>query len=376
MKILCIIDSLGSGGAQMQMTYLVRGLKARGHAVELFLYHPGQDHFRQEVEDAGVPIHKVLHDGQKGFSWLTLWQLRRRIAKGFDAIISFQMAANLYSVLARFISPLVRLIVCERTSYIDRLSIARQVAQKLTWLFSDFIVPNSETEGRHIRGLYGLSKKVFVIWNGYEIKKLPVQSKRREVPSLDRLLIIGRISYEKNGLRILQGLDMFLARHGWMPEVYWAGRRDDDPTSRDMQRKMDQFLTNNPEISRHWSWLGEVIDVQNLYIKSDALILPSLFEGLPNVVCEAMIAGCPVIASNVHDHPLLLGEDEERGLLCDPYSPESICEAIGRMSAMSIQERSEITQRARVFAEKYLDLDRMVKSYERLLVCSIPGSKS
>lgn len=366
MRILCVIDSLGSGGAQRQMSYLALGLNAQGHDVELFLYQPRLDRFRQSIENAGIPIHDVWRDGDVGFSPLALLQLTRRILEGVDAVISFQQTANFYSAIARLASPSVQLIVGERTSSAARLSAARRFQGWLSSYLANFVVANSETHAEHLRQLPGLSRKVVAIWNGYEIVS-STSFPRTGRLGLKRLLVIARVSAEKNGLRLLQGLAIFHARHGWMPKVRWAGRRDDDPASRHIQRDMDDFLANHPRICENWTWLGEVENVEELYRTSDSLILPSLFEGLPNVICEAMLAGCPVIASDVCDHPLLLGKGEERGLFCDPRSPESICDAIERMNAMTLQERAQLTLQAQVFAKEHFSLNRMVLSYERLL---------
>ena len=53
MKVCCVIDSLNSGGAQRQMTWLVRILAERGHDVRLLMYHDYR-HFSPEVERYGV----------------------------------------------------------------------------------------------------------------------------------------------------------------------------------------------------------------------------------------------------------------------------------------------------------------------------------
>jgi glycosyltransferase involved in cell wall biosynthesis len=134
-----------------------------------------------------------------------------------------------------------------------------------------------------------------------------------------------------------------------------------------MNRSIDAFLQDNPTIAAHCEFLGEVKDVQALYRSSDALILPSLFEGLPNVVCEAMMAGCPVIASDVCDHPMLLGHGR-RGLLCNPESPASIADAIQLFSAMSQSDRAGMAARAKEFAITHLGLETMIDSYEKLLL--------
>jgi glycosyltransferase involved in cell wall biosynthesis len=48
--------------------------------------------------------------------------------------------------------------------------------------------------------------------------------------------------------------------------------------------------------------LGNRIDVETLYPACDVVILPSLFEGTPNVALEAMACGVPVVATDVADN--------------------------------------------------------------------------
>ena len=153
----------------------------------------------------------------------------------------------------------------------------------------------------------------------------------------------------------------------------WVGRRDDDiRSSKDymsikMQRDMDFFLEQNKSIKKNWTWIESVDDIYEFYEKTDALIIPSIYEGLPLVLCEAMLSGCFVIASSVCDHPMIIG-DNERGLLCNPLSPESICICLENLNNMDAEVKSIIVKRARKFAIKNFDLDQMLNKYETLLI--------
>ena len=103
MKIICFIDSLSSGGAQRQMVNLARGLKAKGHTVELLLYFPEFDFFRSEIEQAEILIHEVSKG--KGFSWNVVWTLVKLYRTGkYDGLISFLDSPNLYAEIAKAIS--------------------------------------------------------------------------------------------------------------------------------------------------------------------------------------------------------------------------------------------------------------------------------
>jgi glycosyltransferase involved in cell wall biosynthesis len=97
------------------------------------------------------------------------------------------------------------------------------------------------------------------------------------------------------------------------------------------------------------------------------LLIPSVYEGLPMVLCEAMLSGCFVIASSVCDHPKILG-DNERGLLCDPLSPKSICKSLEKLDSMDFEKKSIITKRAREYAVKNFDINEMLDKYEALLI--------
>ena len=57
-------------------------------------------------------------------------------------------------------------------------------------------------------------------------------------------------------------------------------------------------------------FLGNRSDVADLYRACDVTLLPSLFEGTPNVVLESLASGVPVVATDVADNRLLLPEGE------------------------------------------------------------------
>ena len=50
-----------------------------------------------------------------------------------------------------------------------------------------------------------------------------------------------------------------------------------------------EHLLENPEVNKNWEWLGEQRDVETLLADCDALLHVSLYEGLPNVVCESLL---------------------------------------------------------------------------------------
>jgi glycosyltransferase involved in cell wall biosynthesis len=97
-----------------------------------------------------------------------------------------------------------------------------------------------------------------------------------------------------------------------------------------------------------------------------ALLHASFFEGLPNVVCEALSLGKPVVLSNVCDHPYLVAEGE-RGFLFDPHDPASIADALGRLAAMEPSQWRSMSQHCRDYAIRELEMGRMLDRFEEIL---------
>jgi len=73
--------------------------------------------------------------------------------------------------------------------------------------------------------------------------------------------------------------------------------------------------------------LGYLDDAELAYVykKAALYLMPSLYEGFSMTVLEAMVAGCPVVASNVSSHPEVVGD---AGLLFDPYDVHKMAETM------------------------------------------------
>ena len=99
--------------------------------------------------------------------------------------------------------------------------------------------------------------------------------------------------------------------------------------------------------------------------EADIFCLPSLYEGYPNVICEAMACGLPVVCSNVCDNPLIV-ENGVGGFLFNPISEENIANALELMINLSKKDKLNMSRHNRrcvvernssvVFLNKYLTL--------------------
>ena len=102
------------------------------------------------------------------------------------------------------------------------------------------------------------------------------------------------------------------------------------------------------------------------YHSCDVFCLPSLYEGFPNVVCEAMSCSKPIACSNVCDNPDIV-QNGVNGLLFDPKQPHKIYQALKQMVDMTYEERMRWGQQSRSIAESLFSQDAFVAKYIQLI---------
>jgi glycosyltransferase involved in cell wall biosynthesis len=113
------------------------------------------------------------------------------------------------------------------------------------------------------------------------------------------------------------------------------------------------------------SFIGVADDVAAHLASLDVLVVPSVFDGRPVVVLEALALGLPVIASRVGGLPALVHEGET-GFLVEPGDTDAIVRHLRRL-ADDPSELQALRKSARAFAERNLDAKAMTNKYERAL---------
>jgi glycosyltransferase involved in cell wall biosynthesis len=367
MKVLLVIDHFGPGGAQRQIVELACGMQRRGHEIEMFVYFPEHGFFRPLLDAHGITVHE--YSKGRGFSFGVLSKLIALLRhRRFDVVVSYLSSANVYAELAVAIAGGSKLVVSERTSHHDDKAPLADFSRRAMHAVADKVVANSRTHCDWLKGKWWLRKKATFIYNGVDLQRFSPTAdavKAADPAGALRLVGIGRIGPEKNILNLIAALALMHAATGDAPQVSWVGPQDESGHGRSYRKRIDGALDGLPEIRRRWHWLGVRADIPEILLRHEALIIPSLYEGLPNVVCEALASGVPVLASAVCDHPLLVA-DGSRGFLFEPESPKSIAAAIAKFAALSADERRAISRNAREYAEATLGVEKMVCSYECL----------
>jgi GalNAc-alpha-(1->4)-GalNAc-alpha-(1->3)-diNAcBac-PP-undecaprenol alpha-1,4-N-acetyl-D-galactosaminyltransferase len=363
MKLLFVIDNLGTGGAQRQQVTLATGLKQRGCAVEFFCYSSG-DLLAQPLQKAGIPVHQYVKRSR--YSPDVLVALRDLMARGaFDAVLSFLATPNLYAIVAGHMlrkGPRA-MVVSERFCDAVGVTITERMVRQLYRLAS-FVVVNSHHQRLSLLRQYPfLHERIATIYNGYDLRLFAPAGDTPEHDEL-QLLTIASISPYKNGLCLVEALRELRQQHGLSPSVTWIGQQvmagDRLAYRQEMDRRIEEY-----GLAAQWHWLGQRADVVAQLHAHDALVHPSYGEGLPNVVCEALACARPVIVSNTLDHPFLV-RDNDNGFLFDYQDPADLAARICSFAQLTPAQRQAMGRSGRCFAEAHLSLERYVADYQSL----------
>lgn len=337
----------------------------------MFAYFPRRAFFRHRLDAQNILVHE--YEKGSGFSFEVVHRLIALIrSRHIDIVVSYLSSPNIYAELAKLAAPRVKLVVSERTSYHDDNSPVGALLRRALHCLADHVVANSQSQCEWLKRKWWLKHKVSCIYNGLYLGAAAAERRGPNSANRLRLVAVGRVGPEKNALNLIRALVSFHRQQGFVPQVTWIGERDCGSAGKIYCARVDALLETSPEVRRNWHWLGEEPNIPALLQEYDALIHPSLYEGLPNVVCEALAAGMPVLVSDVCDHPRLVA-DGERGFLFDPADPDSIAAAMQRLMDLGTDDWRKFSRAARRYAEKNLDVERMITAYENLFERLLAG---
>ena len=174
-------------------------------------------------------------------------------------------------------------------------------------------------------------------------------------PGAELCLYVGRLDPQK-GLEVLvdAAADVARDRPAWHLAVAGDGPLRDELVARAAAAGLGDRVR----------WLGRRGDVPGLLRAADCLVLPSLWEGMPNVVLEAMAAGLPVVATAVEGTEDLVIPGAT-GWLVPPGRPGPLADAL-REAAADPDRRRALGRAGRARVEAEFAPARVVAAYERL----------
>lgn len=337
LRIAQVVTRMDIGGVPDHVMTLVRGLHPSA-AVTLFCATIDPRH-ALELEALGVPVVPI------GFTRLPdpvadLRAFRRLVGLlrngAFDIVHTHMSKAVMLGAPA---ARLARVPVVINTAHnLGFLALRQPLLRGLFWLYDralftvcDRVVTVSdEVRDRTVRAWIAPAAKVVAIANGIDPARFRVAAAKRaalraELAQDDGplLLTVARLVWFKGLDTLIDALPPLVARHPALRLVIVG------------EGTLRAALTDQAErlgLGEHVRFTGERADVPALLAAADLFVLPSVSEGMPISILEAMAAGRAVVATRVGGVPELI-EEGQTGLVVPARDAGALAEALDRLIA-------------------------------------------
>ena len=339
-KVALVIGQLTAGGAEGQVAVLCRGLRDSGRfAPIVYCLSERTEPYGPLIEAAGVPLRAIGGGRLARLRRLRQWLDADRV----DVVHAWLLIANAYAWLANRGT--------DRPLVTSARNCKRQ-GRALDWLnrrafaASDAIVTNSLQVAEYIACEYGAPRhRIRIIPNGIDTERFhPRDGGAAE--DAGPIVAAGRLVEQKNHALFLRAA-AGLAR--LVPEAQFviAG---DGPLRGGLEEQARQM-----GIADRVQFTGERRDIDVLLRAGSILWLTSRWEGMPNIVLEAMASGLPVIATDVGGTRELIRSGVDGFVVPEGdaggfvrHSQELLQPAIRRLFAAAARARAEEFSTARM----------------------------
>ena len=346
---------MGGGGAERQLTYLAAELQRRGEEVHVAVVSRGANWARLLATEA--TIHEMRasspHDPR------LVGQLVR-IVRSVDPDV-VQVWLRQMDILAGLIALVHRkpLVLTERSSAKAYPPALKHTLRNWIGWWASAIVSNSEEGNRYWNRLVRGDTPRYVIPNAIPVEEIALTPPAPDLPNQEGrklVLFAGRLEAEKNIETLLEALDLTLMDDDVHVVFCGEGSR---------RQLIDDWIDRHGFQTRA-ALIGYVPTLWSIMKRASVLVSPSVFEGNPNVVLEAMACRCPLVVSDIPAHRAIL--NESAAILVEPNSATGLAAAIRgvlRDAAAARQRADAALARVRHFspdliAQRYLDVYRGV----------------
>ncbi len=353
-KLLIIIPTLETGGAERQVLYLMQGLDRNKFDVHLCLLRKGglfETKLPDHVSRFYLPNYKKLIRST-------------RIIKNYirehkiELVHSFLGPANAFITALRFTpGPKPLLISSQRGihySYLNKWTLLSYVSHRA----ADWVIANSGATRDNCAHFLKIKKqKILVIPNGIEDTYFQINHteshklKERFNQGTPLILTVGRFDRLKGHQLILSAVQPLL-KSGASFNLALVG---DGPLKQELEQ------TFNGEGIR---FFGKTLEVARFLGIADLFCLATYSEGLSNVLLEAMAGGVPVITTSIPAN-LEIIRHNETGILVPPGDVAALTEAI-QWALNNPGDMAKMAANAKAYVQENFTVNRMVERFERI----------
>ncbi|MDA2921964.1 glycosyltransferase [Patescibacteria group bacterium AH-259-L07] len=321
-KILHLITGLEIGGAEYSLLKTIPTLEKEFN--NLVCAIKGHGVVGKKLAKAGVSI---IYLDVKSLLDIGVIKRYRRVLKQFqpDLQINYLIHADLFGRIFGRIFRVPKIISFLRTKLLIKPYLL--IVDKLSsGLIDHYFAVSQAVKTLYVMKLGINPDKLTVIPNGVELKRFQLKytekNKIRKTLNLDELdqvmIYVARLQVMKGHDILLQAIYQLRQE---FPRIQLLLVGDGK-----LRPGLENFVTRH-QLKKHVLFLGSRLDIPEVLSASNIFVFPTLYEGMPNALLEAMAAQLPIVATDIEENRELI-RHRHSGLLVKPKNPHQLAGAI------------------------------------------------
>lgn len=302
MKILFLISTLANGGAERAMSNITMHLPD-GVEADILINSISDHDFPTQARIINLGL---MPERKMGMLYQIEANIKRIIrtrrlkkANNYDACISFMDSANMCNILTRM--RICRTIISVRTSVThDKSFMYRYIVTPMIHLLynkADYVVAVAEGVREELENHFKIAKEnVRVITNGFDVdeihKKMTTEiSSELEIALRGKFIYatVGRYCFAKAYWHLIRVFAEVI-RTCENAVLLLIGKGEDEAYLKE--------LIKNFQLESKVFLVPFLVNPFGILARCDVFVMPSMFEGYCNALCEALICGLPCIATD------------------------------------------------------------------------------
>lgn len=318
MKIMQVIPVLDLAGAETMCQNLAIELHKMGHEVMVVSLYKKETVVTENLRNESIPVEWM--DKKNGLDPSCIFRLYKLIQRFKPDVVHSHIYAGKYAHIAATMASVKSKVytvhnVAQKEATDSNKRMNKVLFKKLG------VVPVALTEEvqKSIEDVYGIDEsKIPVVFNGIPLERCkPIQVYKKNATEI---VHVGRFFEAKNHRNLIYA---FVDAHARFPEIHLK-LYGDGPLRNDMEK-----LVSELQAEKYIHFMGLTNDIYSAMSESDIFILPSIYEGMPMTLIEAMATGLPIITTPVGGIVDMLGDGKEA--IFTETDSESIAESICKL---------------------------------------------
>lgn len=313
-KICFVSAGLAGGGMERSLTNIANYAAVQGYDVTIlnlfktdvfFNLHPAITLIWPDIDRTST--HRLLYAAR------LIPYIRKQLKRlNPDTVLSFGEWFNAYVIIAtRFLG--IPIFISDRMGPMLDLGFLLETARKIMYRFATGIIAQTSIAKEILFKKTG-AKNIIIIPNALNVIDTDTTIKKKQIAT------VGRLSREKGQAVVIRAFAA-LKNTDWTLHIVGDGR----------ERSNLEILVSKLKISDRVHFYGHLKNFNTILGQSDIFVLPSLYEGFPNALIEAMSVPLACISSDCVAGPSDIIQHGDNGFLFEPGNEKRLTELMGEL---------------------------------------------